>query len=120
MSVSFEASRNCSCPTNNTNHSVPFSLSLNGRMRGLAFLADRFMRSTSAPESVMPVVMLVIDEAKLPATRLAFDEPISTRSALSVSHVLRWVAVAASNRMPLTRWPADEPRPAGADSEGSA
>jgi hypothetical protein len=69
----------------------------------------------------MTDVMLVIDDAKLPATRFAvLPDPIRIRSALSVIQVLRWAAVAASNRMPLTAWPAAEPRPAGADSEGSA
>src|SRR5258705_277207 len=62
MSVSFCASRNCSWPTNSTNHSVPFSFSLKGRIRGLAFFADRFMRLTSAPDSVIADVIFVIDQ----------------------------------------------------------
>jgi hypothetical protein len=90
-------------------------------MRGLAFLAERFIRLTSAPDNVMAPVMLAIEAAKLPATRFAvLPDPIRMRSALSVIQVLRWAAVAASNKMPLTRWPSAEPRPAGAACEGIA
>jgi hypothetical protein len=89
-------------------------------MRGLAFLASRLALLRVEAESVMPAVMFAHEDAKLPATRLPCAPPNRTRSALSVSQVLRCAAVAASNRMPLTRWPADEPRPDGADSDGIA
>src|SRR5258708_21490652 len=68
----------------------------------------------------MPLVIFAIDAAKLPADRLALLDPINTRSALSVIQVSRCAAVAASNKMPLTRWPFAELRPAGAAEFGRA
>jgi hypothetical protein len=79
----------------------------------VALRAARLMRVMIAAESVIALVTFAHEDAKLPATRLAAALPNSTRSALSVTQVLRCAAVAASNRMPLTRWPAAEPRPAG-------
>src|ERR1700761_3580413 len=88
-------------------------------MRGLAFFARRLALVSVAADSVMPDVMLAIDDAQLPATRLPCAPPNRMRSALSVVQVFFWAAVAASRRAPLTRWPLLEPRPAGAvDASG--
>ena len=71
MSVSFWASRNCSWPTNSTNHSVPFSLSLIGPDARVGLLGRPLHAIDQRARDVIAVVMLAIEEAKLPATRFA-------------------------------------------------